>query len=448
LKRKLIANELPGGQGSVLCAPAWQWIDWARATPYKEAGASLFNNLRSKTTVQRKYQRLMWLAAVTLGAFLIAACGSGTEGPSNTVAATVNGKKIMLQEVERLITQQTQGKQAQLSPLELAQARLQVLSSLIQREVLFQRSEQEKLLPTEDEITSAINEQKAQTGMTDEEFARQLKDQNLTMEALREEAKKDLAIKKLQDKYAGKITISDREVEDYYNSNKQQFVNNRGVALAMIAVDPLDNTPLGLKNDAKNETDAKLKIDNIYQQLKGGADFATVARANSEDQSLARGGDIGFASEDELKQNGFPAEIVAQLFGPMQVGSFTSAIKFSSPQYPGGRWYIFKLQEKRLQTENLTLESPGVRQQITVALTNQRKEILNAALLEVALTEAKVVNTLAGNMLSNPGNMGLRPASSEAAKPAGSPAAAASASSSPATKPAASPATTASPAKK
>jgi parvulin-like peptidyl-prolyl isomerase len=398
--------------------------------------------------VQRKHQRFMWLAAVALGASFIAACSSGTEGPSNTVAATVNGKKIMLQEVERLITQQTQGKQAQLSPLELAQARLQVLSSLIQREVLFQRSEQEKLLPSEDEITSAINEQKAQTGMTDEEFGRQLKDQNMTMEALREDAKKDLAIKKLQDKYAGKITISDREVEDYYNSNKQQFVNARGVALAMIAVDPMDNTPLGLKNDAKNETDAKLKIDNIYQQLKGGADFATVARANSEDQSLARGGDIGFASEDELKQNGFPADIVAQLFGPMQVGSFTSAIKFSSPQFPAGRWYIFKLQEKRLQTENLTLESPGVRQQITVALTNQRKEILNAALLEVALTEAKVVNTLAGNMLNNPGNLGLRPAGTEAAKPAGTPAPSASASSSPAAKAAPSPAAPASPAKK
>ncbi|HMG74366.1 MAG TPA: SurA N-terminal domain-containing protein [Pyrinomonadaceae bacterium] len=400
--------------------------------------------------MQRKYQRLMWLAAVALGALLIAACGSGTEGPSNTVAATVNGKKIMLQEVERLITQQTQGKQAQLSPLELAQARLQVLSSLIQREVLFQRSEQEKLLPSEDEITSSINEQKAQTGMTDEEFGRQLKDQNLTMEALREEAKKDLAIKKLQDKYAGKITISDREVEDYFNSNKQQFVNNRGVALAMIAVDPADNSAQGIKNDdAKNDTDAKLKIDQIYQQLKSGADFATVARAKSEDQqSLARGGDIGFASEDELKQNGFPADVVAQLFGPMQIGSFTSAIKFSSPQYPGGRWYIFKLQEKRLQTENLTLESPGVRQQIAVALTNQRKEILNAALLEVALTEAKVVNTLAGNMLSNPGNMGLRPASTEAAKPGSSPAAAASVNSSPATKPASSPMVTASPAKK
>jgi hypothetical protein len=332
----------------------------------------------------------------------------------------------------------------------MAQARLQVLSSLIQREVLFQRAEQEKLLPTEDEITSSINSQKAQTGMTDEEFSRQLKEQNLSMEALREEAKKDLAIKKLQDKYAGKITISDREVEDYYNANKQQFVNARGVALAMIAVDPADNTQQGIKNDdAKNDTDAKVKIDQIYQQLKSGADFATVARAKSEDQSLARGGDIGFASEDELKQNGFPGEIVAQFFGPMQVGSFTPAVKFSSPQYPAGRWYIFKLQEKRLQTENLTLESQGVRQQITVALTNQRKEILNAALLEVALTEAKVVNTLASNMLSNPGNMGLRPASSEAARPGSSPAAAvASPTSAPAQKAATSPAGSSSPAKK
>lgn len=394
--------------------------------------------------MQRKHQRFMWLTAVAFSALLVAACSSEGESPSNTVAATVNGKKIMLQEVERLITQQTQGKQSQLSPLELAQARLQVLSSMIQREVLFQRAEQEKLLPTEDEITSGINQQKAQTGMTDDEFARQLKEQNMSMEALREEAKKDLAIKKLQDKYAGKITVSDREVEEYYNANKQQFVNARGVALAMIAIDPADN---GLKNDdAKNDTDAKVKIDNIYQQLKGGADFASVARSKSEDQSLARGGDIGFATEEELKTTGFPPDVVSQLFGPMQAGSFTNPVKFSSPQYPGGRWYIFKLQEKRLQTENLTLESPGVRQQIAQALTNQRKEILNAALLEVAQRDAKIVNNLAQNMLNSPGNLGLRPASTDATKPASTPAA--SPSLSPAAKPTSSPVSTASPAKR
>ncbi|HET9478283.1 MAG TPA: hypothetical protein VFO72_02995, partial [Pyrinomonadaceae bacterium] len=48
--------------------------------------------------------------------------------------------------------------------------------------------------------------------------------------------------------------------------------------------------------------------------------------------------------------------------------------------------------------------------QITQGLTNQRKQILNAALLEVAMNEARIVNNLAANMLNNPGNLGLRPA--------------------------------------
>ena len=397
--------------------------------------------------MERKQERFFWLAVAVLSALLLSACGSGGESTAdNTVAATINGKKIMMAEVERIIQQQSQGKQAQLSAHDLAQARLQVLDSLVKREVLYQRTEQEKLLSTEDEITNAINKQKQDSGMTDEEFARQLKDQNMSMEALREETKKALSIQKLQDKYAGKITITDREVEDYYNANKQQFVNARGVALAMIAVDPADNSQQGITQDAKSEADAKTKIDDIYQQLKGGADFATVARAKSEDQSLLRGGDIGFASEEDLKQNGFPAEVVSQFFGPMQVGSFTAPVKFASPQFPSGRWYIFKLQEKRLQTENLTLESQGVRQQITVALTNQRKDILNAALIEVALSEAKVVNNFAANILNNPSNLGLRPASSEAVKPASSSSPAAAANTSPA-KATTSPAKAASPGK-
>ena len=231
------------------------------------------------------------------------------------------------------------------------------------------------------------------------------------METLREEARKNLAISNLQDKYSGKVSISDKEVEDFYNNNRQQFVNARGVALAMIMVDPADNSSQGITDDAKSEAEAKLKIDNIYQRLQGKADFATVARAKSEDiNSVARGGDIGFATEEDLKGNGFPAELVSSLFGPMQVGDYTQPVRFAN-----GKWYIFKLAEKRLTTENLTLESPGVRQQITQGLTKQRKDILDAALLEVAMNEAKIVNNLAANMLNNPGNLGLRPAAPGAA---------------------------------
>ncbi len=348
------------------------------------------------------------LLALT-ASFFVACSNSGTsETKDSMVAATVNGKNIMLAEVERQISQQAGGKQAQLSQLELAQARLQVLGGLIQREVLFQRADREKLLPTEDETTAAINQQKQQSGMTDDDFQKNLAAQNLTMESLREEARKDIAIKKLQDKYNSKITVNDKEVEDFYNGNRERFVSSRGVALGMIVIDPADNSAQGIsQTDAKSDTEAKLKIDNIYQQLKSGADFATVARAKSEDPtSLQRGGDIGFATEDDLKQNSFQPELIARFFGPMQIGDTTEPVHFTS-----GKWYVFKLEEKRLSTENLTLESPGVRQQITQALIKQRGDILNAALLETATNEAKIVNNLAGTMLNNPGNLGLRPAS-------------------------------------
>jgi peptidyl-prolyl cis-trans isomerase SurA len=377
---------------------------------------------------------------VSLGLVLNGCASGGAEVDDNKVAATVNGRNILLSEVERAVSQQAGGNTSTLNQLQMAQARLTVLSGLIQREVLFQRAEREKVLPTEAQIDGAIATQKQNSGMTSEDFDKSLKAQNLSMDTLREEARKELAIAALQDKYSGKIEISDREVEEYYTNNRDQFKNERGVALAMIVVDPADNSATKITDDAKNDADAKLKIDNIYQQLQGKADFATVARAKSEDiNTLARGGDIGFATEQDLKNNNFPETLIASLFGPMQVGDYTQPTRFSS-----GKWYIFKLAQKRLTAENVTLESPGVRQQITQALTNQRKQILNAALLEVAINEAKITNNLAANMLNNPSNLGLRPAAQGATSsqptqaPTQPPAASPAATSSPVTvKPAA-----------
>jgi peptidyl-prolyl cis-trans isomerase SurA len=371
-----------------------------------------------KVKVKRVAIYIIIVAALTLSAL---ACGNRSGGATpgaatdNAVAATVNGKNIMLSEVDKLITTQMQGQQDKLSPLALAQARLQVLDSLIQKEVLLQRAEREKSLPSEDEITNYINNLKQ--GMTEEQFQKSLRDQGMTMDSLKEEARKSLAIQKLQEKVNAKIAApSEKEVEDFYNNNKQMFVTSRGVELAMIAVDPAANE--GLQDDAKSEAEAKQKIDLVAQQLKN-EDFADVARRRSEDQSAARGGDIGFAGENELKQNGFPPELITQFFDSLAVGGTTTAVRFVSPQFPNGRWYIFKLKRKQLQSENLTLDSPGVRQQIAEALTNQRKQLLNQAFVQVAMNDAKIVNNLANNMVNNPSNLsGLRPANAGTSAPA------------------------------
>ena len=356
----------------------------------------------------RNIAKVLTVICLVAAGLVLSGCDSGSsEAKDNQVAATVNGRNIMLKEVERAVNQQAGGNTSSYNQLQMAQARLQVLDSLIQREVMFQRAEREKLLPTDAQIDGAIATQKQNTGMTNEDFDKSLKEQNMSMETLREEARKTLAISALQDKYNGKINVSDREVEEYYANNKQQFVRGRGVGLAMIMVDPADNSATGIKDDAKDEVAAKAKIDSIYQQLQGKADFATVARARSEDfNSITRGGDAGFATEQDLKTNNFPAEVISNLFDPMQVGDYTQPVNFN------GKWYIFKLAEKRLAAENLTLES--VRQQIAQALTEQHKAVLNTALLETAINDAKIVNHLAAEMLSNPGNLGLRPASPNA----------------------------------
>ncbi|MBA2339274.1 MAG: SurA N-terminal domain-containing protein, partial [Pyrinomonadaceae bacterium] len=340
-------------------------------------------------------------AFVVFAALAFVACNPGGGGATGTtdaetaVAATVNGKNIMLKDVDRQLSQRAQGQQAQLSQLQLAAARLQVLQGLVQREVMFQRAEREKLVPSEEEITQQIAARKQQGHMTEEEYQRQLKEQGLTEPALREELRRDIAIQKLQEKLIGRITINDREVEDFYNNNKQQFVATRGVQLAAIVLDPNPNE--GATQDVKSEPEAKQKADITYQRLKNGADFATVAREVSEDaNSLLRGGDLGFATEEQLKQNGFPPELINRLFNSMQTGDITEPVNI------GGRLFIFKLQLKRLQNENLTIDSPGVRDQIKQALIGQRQELLNAALMETAMNDAKIVNNLAQNMLNSP----------------------------------------------
>ena len=78
----------------------------------------------------------------------------------NETAAKVNGKAITMEEVDRAVKQQAQGQESKLSPLELAGARLQVLETLIQQEVMFQKAEKEGIVPTDEEITAEINKQK------------------------------------------------------------------------------------------------------------------------------------------------------------------------------------------------------------------------------------------------------------------------------------------------
>jgi parvulin-like peptidyl-prolyl isomerase len=334
-----------------------------------------------------------------------ATSGGGSAAVGAETAATVNGKPIKMEEVERAIKAQAQGQEAKLSPLELAQARLQVLESLIQEEVMFQKAEKESAVPSDQDVTAELNKRKTASGLSQEEFEKRMKEAGETDASLREKIKKALAIQKLTDNITGKIEPpKDSEIEAFYNGNKEAFVKKRGVKLAAIVIDPANN---GEGDTTRNDQEAALKGNEIINQLKQGGDFAAIAREKSEDQSRLQGGDLGYISEEELKQ-GFPPQVAATLMDPkFPIGQ----IQIAQAQ---GKFYILKLQERSDKDENLTLESPGIRQQVTDSLIDARKRLLAASYQAMAMNEAKIENFLAKRVVESPNELsGARPASAE-----------------------------------
>jgi activator of HSP90 ATPase len=85
--------------------------------------------------------------------------------------------------------------------------------------------------------------------------------------------------------------------------------------------------------------------------------------------------------------------------------------RVTNPVPINGRYYIFKLLERFDKEENLSLESPNVRPQITELLVNSRKQLLSAAYQAVAMNEARIENFLAKKIVDNPNELsGARPA--------------------------------------
>ncbi|HXG83862.1 MAG TPA: SurA N-terminal domain-containing protein [Pyrinomonadaceae bacterium] len=332
----------------------------------------------------------------------VSTSGGGSVDPNET-AATVNGKAIKLEEVERGIKTQAQGQESKLSPLELAQARLQILEGLIQNEVLYQKAEKEGTVPSDEDVTGEINKRKTASGLSAEKFNEQMQQAGMTEASLRDTVKRGLAVQKLVDKITNKIEPpKDSEIDAFYNGNKQAFVKKRGVKLAAIVIDPSNS---GQGDTTTNEQEAVIKGNEVIKRLQQGQDFATVARETSEDQSRLQGGDLGYISEEELRQ-GFSPQVAATLMdAKFPVGNVL-------PTPAQGKYYILKLQERSDKDENLTLESPGIRQQVIDSLINARKQLLSQSYAAVAMNEAKIENFLAQKVVGNPNELsGARPAS-------------------------------------
>jgi peptidyl-prolyl cis-trans isomerase SurA len=331
------------------------------------------------------------LLGVIFFASILASCKSDSDKSAIEVAAKVGSREITLKQVDSTIKQQldANGGNASMSPAELVAARLTVLDNLIQEEALFQKAQKDNLVPDDGKVNQEVQKRKQDAQVTEEQYQTQIKQAGFTEEEVRDKIRRELAINALRERERTRVNApTDAEIEKYFSDHKSEFVAERGADISMIAVLPANNG---------GDAGAEQKIRGVYEQLRGNSDFATVAAQKSEDQASAlRGGRLGFASEAGLRQTfSSRPDIPAKLMS-LSEGQYTEPIKDNL----SGAWYIFKLNRKQEQPQNLTLND--VRADIINTITQQRQQVLLNALVLVTLAETTTKNYLAERIIQNP----------------------------------------------
>jgi peptidyl-prolyl cis-trans isomerase SurA len=322
------------------------------------------------------------LAAALLLGSLLAGCNRAA--PAN-VAATVNGRPITYIELDKQFESQFGGAGERSSGDQALIQKLEVLRTLVDNEIMLQRAEKLGLMAVDADVDAKFNELKAP--YTQEEFQKQLDARKMSVDELRAQLRRDLSVQKLFNKeITSQITISDKDITDFYGANKASFnLAEPQIHMAQILVTPTpDPNVRNLKNDkARDDEQARKKIQSIAMRLRQGEDFAMLAQNYSEDpNSSQNGGDLGFIPESALEKAN--AELRRTLVS-LRPGETTA------PLHTPEGYRILKLitREPAGQRE---LSDPKVQQTIREQLINRKDQLLKAAYYEMARNDAKVVN--------------------------------------------------------
>src|SRR3954464_10996174 len=153
-----------------------------------------------------------------------------------------------------------------------------------------------------------------------------------------------------------KTVVPAADIEREYNNNSEQYTTPEQVRASHIL----------LKTEGKDDAAVKAKAEALLKQARGGADFADLAKKNSEDEASAKnGGDLDYFGRGRMVPE------FDQVVFAMKPGDISDVVK---SQFG---YHIIKLVDKKPATVR-TL--PEVRQQIVDQLSNEMAQALVADL--------------------------------------------------------------------
>jgi peptidyl-prolyl cis-trans isomerase SurA len=316
------------------------------------------------------------------------------------VVATVNGKELLRSDMERYYKANL-GDNPQAPSAEQADiGRLTILGKMIEDEILQQRAAKLNLVASDEDVNAKLTEIKAP--YTQEEFDRQLKVRNTTLDDYKRDLRRSLTTTKLLNKeIESKINITDAQISGYYSAHKSEFnLIEPQYHIAQIVVTTAPSQQAGnLQNSKANgDAEARRKIQDCHTKLQNGDDFGNVAMNLSEDATTAsNGGDMGFVAESALHTQPDAYNAISKL----KPGQITDVIPIADGSGPGHRtigYAIYKLISKEPAGQR-ELNDPRVQALIRQSLRDGHAQLLRNAYFETLHDDAKVHNYLADQIL-------------------------------------------------
>jgi foldase protein PrsA len=231
-----------------------------------------------------RHARITLVALGAALALVVSACGSSSESVPDDAVAVVNGTEISKAELDELIGIAKKAYEGQkrtfpkVGTPEYQNIQQQYLAFLVQREEFQQEADKLDLKVTGKDVDKALQEVvKSRFDGNRKEFDKALEQQGFTLESFRKTLAASVLSQKLFEAVTKDEIVTDDEILLYYTQNQSQYqtAESRDVRHILIAEKGAD----GQVDYAKS----KAKADRIYALLAGGADFAALAKQESED---------------------------------------------------------------------------------------------------------------------------------------------------------------------
>ena len=218
----------------------------------------------------------------------------------------------------------------------LADITPELLVNAVDELLLIQRGRELGLHLGDDQFKQVVANIRKEQGLEDDaKFQAALKQENMTMEDLRNQLERQMLIEQVQRQEVGsKLTITEEEARQYYANHPDEFTDPSSVTLREIFVEAApDAKGVNVAQDEQAQKKAAAARDRVLK----GEEFAKVAAEVSDSPSKSNGGLIGpFAHSDMSPQ-------LQQMVDKMKPGEITPVIRT-----PKG-YQVFKLESMTTQ---------------------------------------------------------------------------------------------------